>query len=498
MGILRTWPEFKGSWLRASDGTAEENITYVTKSGAPCVRHGEPMRQGARSDLQEVVNQVLNGSTTTDQVVRESATTYHQYGRTLLAAQEIHLRNVRRANKPRAVIWLWGATGLGKSRLARLLSRESTLYEHVEDGMWWDNYTGERTVLLDDFQGHINFRTFLRLTDRYPTRVPKRSQAPFPFLADTIIVTSDRPPTDCWPSLTTSEMAQLTRRISDARHLTTAYEPSQEEAAWELLQTCPPASPASTPVQHTTSLSPTQRPSRKTHRLPATSSPSAEAHTRTSAHPESGSATASPHAFASDTEPSDSDSQSTDRSSQHSATSLRQRRRTSSPPPHTRKPKPKTTSPQQQHSSMSTSDDTPPRIPRAIVSATTLNEPKPAAPGLPPRRCTRRIIEDDDPDDTNNPVFLNSPPPSPVSGRFSTPLPSPIVVDALNPAFNTPLVPRLMSSPPSTQAALHLAQPVVLNTQDIFITPSLVRDPELFSDSEDEVQVGIRRSVYGA
>jgi hypothetical protein len=44
--------------------------------------------------------------------------------------------------------WYWGAPGLGKSHAVR--TSEKDLYLKAQN-KWWDGYTGQKAVLLDDF-----------------------------------------------------------------------------------------------------------------------------------------------------------------------------------------------------------------------------------------------------------------------------------------------------------------------------------------------------------
>ena len=53
------------------------------------------------------------------------------------------------------VVYLYGATGVGKSRLsqsaAKQLDKAQPYYK--SDGKWWDMYMNEKVVVWDDFRG---------------------------------------------------------------------------------------------------------------------------------------------------------------------------------------------------------------------------------------------------------------------------------------------------------------------------------------------------------
>ncbi len=54
-------------------------------------------------------------------------------------------------------LWLWGASGTGKSHDARHKYATGTIY-HKPQSKWFDGYNGEETIILDDldeaFLGH--------------------------------------------------------------------------------------------------------------------------------------------------------------------------------------------------------------------------------------------------------------------------------------------------------------------------------------------------------
>lgn len=61
---------------------------------------------------------------------------------------ELHT-NVPESNGILSNQWIYGPTGTGKSSWARDHYKDS-LYVKLPN-KWWDGYSGERTVLIDDF-----------------------------------------------------------------------------------------------------------------------------------------------------------------------------------------------------------------------------------------------------------------------------------------------------------------------------------------------------------
>ena len=70
------------------------------------------------------------------------------------------------------VIVLIGRPGTGKSRLANEISKY--VYEDKShDKRWWDGCDEEtECVIIDDFYGLLKYDELLKITDRYPYKVP--------------------------------------------------------------------------------------------------------------------------------------------------------------------------------------------------------------------------------------------------------------------------------------------------------------------------------------
>lgn len=127
--------------------------------------------QGGRTDLLSVKRAIDEGASQA-QVASdyfESWVRHHKafaaYSN-LLATTSPTLRTVR-------TTVLWGPTGSGKSH--RAYTHAPHAYRlappNVDHGaLWWDGYDNQKTIILDDFESWIPFRTLLQLLDKYPIR----------------------------------------------------------------------------------------------------------------------------------------------------------------------------------------------------------------------------------------------------------------------------------------------------------------------------------------
>ncbi len=113
-------------------------------------------------------------------------------------------------------IWYHGKTGCGKSETAFKDFNPDTHYVksvNSKEADWWDGYTGQETVIIDEFRGQITYSELLSLMDGWPKKVSRRCREPIPFLAKKIIITSSLPPEEVYVNLAEKDsLDQLLRR----------------------------------------------------------------------------------------------------------------------------------------------------------------------------------------------------------------------------------------------------------------------------------------------
>ncbi len=100
----------------------------------------KPIRRNSKEDWEEV-RQLAK----TNQLDKISPDIYVQHYHSLTHIAKDHMVLVD-AEDLRG-IWIWGPTGVGKSRLAR------ELYPNAYPKLcnkWWDGYQGQKAVIMDD------------------------------------------------------------------------------------------------------------------------------------------------------------------------------------------------------------------------------------------------------------------------------------------------------------------------------------------------------------
>lgn len=110
----------------------------------------------------------------------------------------------------------WGKTGAGKSKRAW---EEATFDAFPKDPntKFWDGYSGQENVVIDEFRGTISISHMLRWLDRYPVIVEVKGSSCV-FKAKKIWITSNLSPDDWYPELDAETKSALRRRFTQIIH----------------------------------------------------------------------------------------------------------------------------------------------------------------------------------------------------------------------------------------------------------------------------------------
>ena len=193
--------------IEIANGTADENKKYTGKEN-DFYEFGEPVKQGARTDMIEIKQLIKENPKNLNQIIDERGNNLQQV-RYAQIMQPIYMPH-RNPNNPPIVFWIFGPTGIGKTRL---VFKTFTDICSVSSYKWLGtDYNQNECFLLDDFRElDLPFNTILKITDRYPFTLEfKGSQ--IPLNSPYIIFTSPKSISDTFRS-TSEDIAQIKRRV---------------------------------------------------------------------------------------------------------------------------------------------------------------------------------------------------------------------------------------------------------------------------------------------
>lgn len=191
--------------IECAHGTVEQNISYTTKDDK-YIEWGEKPIIGKRNDLTNIKIMVMNNTPVKD--IIPIIDNYQQ-----LSFMEKLMKYSPPPKREAPIIkWYYGASGSGKTRQA-IKEGGDDYYISMKNLQWWDGYTGQKTVIIDDFRADFcTFHELLRITDRYPYRVNIKGASIW-LQATTIIFTSCYKPDEVYN--TREDIVQLIRRITN-------------------------------------------------------------------------------------------------------------------------------------------------------------------------------------------------------------------------------------------------------------------------------------------
>lgn len=147
-------------------GSIEQNENYCSKENV-YTKFGSFVSRGFRSDLHNIKDDLKNGSSLYD-IMENYTGDFIRYSNGIQKMKS--LIDNKQANKFRTVktTALIGEAGSGKTSYVT----EKYGYENVfivengqDEKFLFDGYDGEKTILIDDFNGNIKYTTLLRILD---------------------------------------------------------------------------------------------------------------------------------------------------------------------------------------------------------------------------------------------------------------------------------------------------------------------------------------------
>lgn len=222
----------EGAHLERRKGTAKQAAHYCAKphQGCDCNQcteelraptklegpwgFGEMSQQGQRSELM-AVQRDLNKGIGLKRIAEDYFPEFVRFGKAFKDYKR--MISVPRDFKTRVVL-LVGPPGKGKSTLAKLIaSRLGTVYKATSkkgSGMYYDDYDGQDTMILDEFDGaRMTPTQFNDLADEHECVLPVHGGAGHQFISKYLIICSNYVPAQWWKNRNPSQLKQTTRRI---------------------------------------------------------------------------------------------------------------------------------------------------------------------------------------------------------------------------------------------------------------------------------------------
>lgn len=201
--------------LEERKGTQDDAVKYCTKEDTRVdgpYEFGERKIQGKRNDLVQIRDKIRSG-VPERQIADEHFGSWARYRRSFIEYRRLHNLEVVR-DWPMELVLLIGDSGTGKSWKAR--HDYPGAYWKIP-GKWWDGYSGQETVVVDEMYGHrFAFSDLLQLMDRYPFQVETKG-AVIQFVSLRIVFTSNEEPEKWYSGEKTHQMSwdknPLNRRI---------------------------------------------------------------------------------------------------------------------------------------------------------------------------------------------------------------------------------------------------------------------------------------------
>lgn len=204
-------------------GTPLQNKIYCSKEGE-FEEFGECPRQGERTDLQNFADDIQAGISEED-LIEIHTENMAKYDRFYQRCKNIQLKKISQQCIDPEVIIIYGEPGSGKTRHVYDTEDINNIYKmECGDGsansIFWDGYTGEEVILIDDFHNNFKLDYMLRLLDRYPMKLNIKGGYTYR-CAKRIYITSNICPMDWYPNCPPIHRQALFRRINKLINLRT-------------------------------------------------------------------------------------------------------------------------------------------------------------------------------------------------------------------------------------------------------------------------------------
>jgi len=177
---------------------------------------GEPaLKRNSKTDWAKIKELAVTGKV--DEI---PADIFIKHYGSLKRIEKDYQTNINRGEQ--LVYYIYGPTGTGKSHRAHQLLGD-IYYEKQPSTKWWDGYSGQENVLIEEFRGEIGISHLLRWLDKYACSVEVKG-GQTNLKTKMFVFTSNLSLGDLYPMLDNDTKAALLRRITHVEFRNEVYE----------------------------------------------------------------------------------------------------------------------------------------------------------------------------------------------------------------------------------------------------------------------------------
>lgn len=194
-------------------GTEFDNDTYCKKDGQ-FVEFGEFITQGQRTDLENIQNDIKQGTKLSD-IIENNFEIFCRYKNGIEKYAQIYEKKNRQKWRDVIVEVVYGDTGTGKTKYAM---EQSGYKINASELNWWDGYDGEETICIDEYDNDVPITKMLNILDGYQLRLPIKGGFTYANWKR-VIITSNYHPNRWHNNAKDKHQDALKRRISNIIHM---------------------------------------------------------------------------------------------------------------------------------------------------------------------------------------------------------------------------------------------------------------------------------------
>jgi hypothetical protein len=168
---------FPTAHIEIIKGTPQQASDYCTKEDSRIGDHitwGELPQQGKRTDLEEIYEMLKEGVPNNE--IRETyPSQYMRYKNNINSIQqEILEEKYSKIYRVLDVIYLYGETGIGKTRYVMEKYEYQNVYAISNYKNPFDSYKGENVIIFEEFRSSLPIEEMLRYLEGYPIKLRAR------------------------------------------------------------------------------------------------------------------------------------------------------------------------------------------------------------------------------------------------------------------------------------------------------------------------------------